>query len=62
MLEDISNLIAGGDIPGACQKLSGAMKKCDGITPPPDFVGGDAADELFDRMNDLWLELGCTSP
>jgi hypothetical protein len=62
MLVNISNLIDGGNITEACQQISAAMKKCDGVTPPPDFVDGDAALSLYTDLNDLWTELGCTSP
>jgi hypothetical protein len=61
-LVNISNLIDDGDITQACQEISAAMKKCDDETPPPDFVEGDAAFILYSDLNDLWSELGCTSP
>jgi hypothetical protein len=62
MLVNISNLINSGEITQACQQISAAMKKCDGVKPPPDFVEGDAALSLYSDLNDLWSELGCTSP
>jgi hypothetical protein len=62
MLENSNNLIADGNITGACQQLLVAMEHCDGIIPPPDFIGGDAVFELWSKMDELWLTLGCPNP
>lgn len=59
MLETVSDLIDIGDIDGACVHLDIASDKCDGNTPPPDFVTGDSATTLHDMILDLMAELGC---
>lgn len=47
------------DIEGACGQLKAAIGKCDGESPPPDFVGGTAASELCGMITDLMEKLGC---
>ena len=41
MLNNARDLFNAGDITGACAQLEDAYKKCDGQSPPPDFVEGD---------------------
>ena len=59
MFEMAADLIAIGDIDGACGELKSASKKCDGAPKPPDFVAGPAASELCAMISDLMAELGC---
>jgi len=59
MLEMAGDLIAIDDIEGACGQLKAALGKCDGDSPPPDFVAGSAASELCAMISDLMAELGC---
>ncbi|MGB5750053.1 MAG: hypothetical protein WBM69_23955 [Desulfobacterales bacterium] len=59
MLEMAGDLIAINDIEGACGQLNAASMKCDGESPPPDFVQGDAAEGLYNMILDLMAELGC---
>ena len=59
MLETASDLIDIGDIEGACGQLKAASKKCDGASPPPDFVTGEAVEELNHMISELMQELGC---
>ena len=59
ILETASDLIDIDDIEGACGQLKAALKKCDGASPPPDFVQGEAVEELNDMISDLMAELGC---
>jgi hypothetical protein len=59
MLEMAADLINIGDIEGACEQLRAALKKCDGVPKPPDFVTGPAASELYDMIIELMAELGC---
>jgi hypothetical protein len=60
MLEMAGELISIDDIDGACVQLNAASKKCDGFSPPPDFVAtGVVALELYDMISELMLELGC---
>ena len=57
MAGDLINI---GDIEGACGQLKAALGKCDGDSPPPDFVaGGPAASELKAMIIDLMADLGC---
>ena len=59
MLEMADDLIATDDIEGACKQLESALGKCDGVSPPADFVTGPAASELHDMILELMAELGC---
>lgn len=43
----------------ACVALDSAFKRTDGLSPPPDFVSGIAAEELAFRINFLMEALGC---
>lgn len=61
MLESAGNLIAVGDIDGACAQLIAALGKCDGEPVPPDFVSGSAAEELKDMIMELIASLGCST-
>jgi beta propeller repeat protein len=60
MLEAVGDLIAAGDVDGACDQLIAAYKKCDGDPRPPDFVAGPAAPELADKIMELIDSLGCS--
>ena len=60
MLEAVGDLIAAGDVDGACDQLIAAYKKCDGDPRPPDFVAGSAAPELADKIMELIDSLGCS--
>ena len=59
MLEMAGDLIGIDDIEGACVQLHAALGKCDGDSPPPDFVAGLAASELYTMITELMAELGC---
>jgi hypothetical protein len=59
MIEAAGDLIAAGDITGACDQLMSAYKKCDGMPRPPDFVAGPASDELELMILGLMASLGC---
>jgi hypothetical protein len=59
MLEAVGDLITAGDIEKACQQLSIIMRKCDGQSPPPDFVAGTARPILVTMIQDLMEDLGC---
>jgi hypothetical protein len=59
MLEMAGDLINMNDIESACGQLEAASRKCDGISPPPDFVTGPAAEDLYDMILELIAELGC---
>jgi len=59
MLEMAGDLIAIYDIQGACGQLKSASGKCDGESPPPDFIAGSAASELHDMIVELMAELEC---
>jgi hypothetical protein len=59
ILEMADDLIYVNDIEGACTQLYSALRKCDGVSPPPDFVAGSAAEGLYNMILDLMTELGC---
>jgi beta propeller repeat protein len=52
--------IALGDIQSACTQLEDAYDRTDGLSPPPDFVSGPAADDLAEMIVLLKETLGCT--
>ena len=62
MIWTASDLID-ADLPHeACEQLSAALAKTDGLAPPasaPDFVTGEAAHELADMIEELMQDLGC---
>ena len=59
MLEMAGDLIAINDIEGACGQLKAASRKCDGESPPPEFVSGPAASDLYIMITDMMTQLGC---
>jgi hypothetical protein len=59
MLEMAGDFINIGDIEGACGQLHAASKKCDGESPPPDFVTGEAVSDLYNMIVELIAALGC---
>jgi hypothetical protein len=50
MLENAAVLIEGDFYQEACDQLLDAYEKCDGEATPPDFVVGDAAADLAERI------------
>jgi hypothetical protein len=59
MIDAAGDLIEEGNIAGACRQLQDAYKKTDGFPRPPDFVTGDAADDLAQKIQELRESLGC---
>lgn len=59
MIEAAADLIEAGDIDGACGQLTAVYNKCDGESPPPDFVGGAAQEELANMIQQLMDDIGC---
>jgi hypothetical protein len=59
MLEMAGDLIAIGDIEGACGEINSCLKKCDDDPSQPDFATGSAIYDLYDMITDLMTELGC---
>jgi hypothetical protein len=59
-IESARRLIESGSVSDACDQLSDALQRTDGQTPPPDFVGGEAAPEVMDMIGELMTALGCT--
>lgn len=57
MIEAASDMIQNGSSP--CGQLSSALAKTDGDPTPPDFVAGENAPELAQRINELLDLLGC---
>jgi len=60
MIESAGEDIRLGDIASACDTLGGALKRADGLSPPPDFASGIAATELAGRIMTLKESLGCS--
>jgi Tol biopolymer transport system component len=59
MLDEAEALIDAGLYEEACEQLMAAYMKTDGLTPPPDFVTGEQADDLAAMIQDLMDNLGC---
>jgi len=58
-LEEAQGLIEAGLYEEACDQLWSIYKKCDGESRPPDFVTGEAAEDLADMILLIMDELGC---
>lgn len=58
-LEDARRLIEAGRYEEACDQLWSTYRKCDGESHPPDFVTGEAADDLADMILLMMDDLGC---
>jgi hypothetical protein len=59
MLENARDLFNADDIIGGCDQLMAASRKCDGESPPPDFVTGSAAEELRGMIETLMTDFEC---
>jgi hypothetical protein len=59
MLQNAKVLFEDGDNIGGCDQLEAAYRKCDGESPPPDFVEGD--EEVLEELRGMieTLELEC---
>ena len=60
MIEAAGEDIALSDIESACEQLSSAYRRTDGLSPPPDFVIGPAANELAEQITELQASLNCS--
>ena len=62
MVGSVSDLIIAEDLEKACQQLSIVLQKCDGESPPADFVQDvveGATEELEGMIEELMEDLGC---
>lgn len=59
MLLSISDLIHSGLIEEACDQLEAAIKKCDGVANPPDFITGSDVPDLLKLLKEVKSPLGC---
>jgi hypothetical protein len=59
MLDAADDLIEAGEFELACEQLWDAYDRADGFHPPPDFVVGDASEELAGMILDVIIALGC---
>jgi len=59
MLNNAVVLFENGDIEGAYGQLAAASRKCDGQSPPPDFVEGEAVTDLQEMLATLMNDCGC---
>jgi hypothetical protein len=61
MLEHACTLIQQGAYEEACNTLGTALRRTDGRPVPPDFVSGELASELANRIRTLRQDLGCVA-
>jgi hypothetical protein len=59
MLYQAQAYIDAGDLVSACQELEAIYAKCDGEPRPPDFVDGEARDDLANLIQILMNSIGC---
>jgi hypothetical protein len=59
MLDAADDLIGLGDIDGACRQLDHASVKSDGVSPPPDFIGGACTGTINTMIGVVMETLGC---
>jgi hypothetical protein len=59
MIVSAGDLLAAGDLKGACDKLKKAYYLCDRRPVPEDYVTGGATAHLGASIIDLWHYLGC---
>ena len=62
MIWTAGDFIDANSLSDACGQLSAALAKTDGLEPPsnaPDFVEGEAAEELANMIQELNVSLGC---
>jgi hypothetical protein len=59
MIEAASGLVDAGHTDGACTQFSTVLRRTDGLLLPPDFVEGEAATEVAERVRTLLSDLGC---
>ncbi len=59
MIEAAGDLIDDGNLVEGCQQLMDAYNRCDGLPKPPEFVEGDAADDLAKMILELVESLAC---
>jgi hypothetical protein len=59
MIKAAGDLLDLGDVAAACEQLQDAYQRCDGVSPPPDFVTGDARAELASLIQSLLTSEVC---
>lgn len=59
MLDAADDLIVAGDYEAACDQLTHAIGKCDGLDAPPDFIGGPGVAPLSSMIGEVMEVLGC---
>jgi len=59
MIKAARDLLAAGQTVKGCQQLAAMYHKVDGVSPPPDFVSGEATDELAGAIQEMRMYYGC---
>jgi len=59
MLKASSDLVEAHAYDLACTQLQDALNHADGLTPPPDFIGGLSMDALASMIAEVRNALGC---
>ncbi len=59
MIKSAGDLLESGQMTEGCQQLADIYLKVDGVSPPPDFVTGEAREGLADLIEGLMIYSGC---
>lgn len=59
MIISVGDLLEDDQIIEGCQQLADIYLKVDGISPPPDFVTGEAREELANLIDGMMFYCGC---
>ena len=59
MIKAAGDLLAAGQTVEGCQQLEALYHKVDGVSPPPDFVSGEATDEVAGAVQGIRMYYGC---
>jgi len=59
MIKAAGDLLAAGQTVEGCQQLAALYHKVDGVSPPPDFVSGEATEEVAVAIQGMRIYYGC---
>ena len=59
MIKASGDLLAAGQTVEGCQQLADLYLKVDGVSPPPDFVSGEATDDVAGAIQEMMTYYEC---